>query len=454
MKITFYGAARVVTGSNYLLESGNTKILVDCGLYQGESYCEDLNFRPFAYDPREISAVFVTHAHIDHIGRIPQLYKNGFSGKIYSTPPTKDFAELLLLDSEHILRKEAGKRQKEPLYGINDVSGVMNLWETVPYHKKIKIGAPPGLEVEFYDAGHVLGSSSIIVRAEGKQIVFSGDLGNIDTPFIRPTEFFEEADYAVLESTYGNRFHSDLDKRKDLLEDIIEETTRTKGVLLIPAFALERTQEMIFELNELVENKRIPSMPVFIDSPLAIKLTTVYQKYSQNPAYFSEESIYRVKNGDAIFNFPRLRMTLTSEESREISRAPSPKIIVAGSGMSQGGRILRHEREHLPYPENTILFVGFQAKDSLGRSILDGAPVVKINEEDVPVRARVRSISGYSAHADQDQLMRWISPMRFTLKKVFLTHGEEEESGPLAQRIKDEFAVDAELPSLGQEAVL
>lgn len=459
MKITFLGASKIVTGSCYLLKFGNMKILVDCGLYQGESYCEDLNFKPFEYDPKEISAILVTHAHIDHIGRIPQLYRNGFVGKIYSTPPTKDFAEILLLDSEHILRKEAEEKGKEPLYGVNDVLDVMNLWETVPYHERIKInthscGTAPGCEVEFYDAGHVLGSSSIVIRADGKQVVFSGDLGNIDTPFLKPTEFFETADYAVLESTYGNRRHSDLKKRKDLFEDIIEETARANGVLLIPAFALERTQEMIFELNELVEHKRIPNVRVFIDSPLAIKLISVYQKYSHNPLYFNEGYIGRVNNGDSIFNFPRLKMTLTSEESKEISRVPSPKIIVAGSGMSQGGRILRHEREYLPHSENSILFVGFQAKNSLGRLILDGAPVVKIEGEDIKVRARIRSISGYSAHADQIQLMRWVSPMRFTLKKIFLTHGEEEEALPLAQRIKDEFAVNAGAPSLGEEVVL
>ncbi|MDI6821063.1 MAG: MBL fold metallo-hydrolase, partial [Patescibacteria group bacterium] len=425
MKLTFYGGAKSVTGSNYLLESEGKKILIDCGLHQGSSYSEAQNFEPFPYKPEEIEAIFVTHAHIDHIGRLPQFYRAGFRGQIFSTPPTKDFGEFLLLDSEHILYEEARKRKKPPLYEISDVVATMALWHKASYHEKIKVGdfsakggPASGWEVEFFDAGHILGSSSIVVTVEGKRIVFSGDLGNNPSPFINSTEYIENVDYALIESVYGNRIHEDVNKRKEVLEDLIEETVKRGGVFMIPAFALERTQEMIFELNELVENGRIPRAPVFIDSPLAIKLTAVYQKYSENPLYFNSESIRLIKKGDAIFNFPGLRMTLTTEQSKDINNVPSPKIIIAGSGMSNAGRILHHELLYLSDPKSAILIIGYQARGSLGRGLLEGAKTVKIFGETVPVKCKIESISGYSAHADQNQLLKWVEPMRLNVKKV------------------------------------
>lgn len=451
MKLTFHGGVEGVTGANYLLESGATKILVDCGLHQGPHYCEKLNFEPFPYDAKSIEAVFVTHAHIDHIGRLPQLYKAGFRGKIYSTPPTKDFAELLLLDSEHILKEEATQHQKEFLYGAADVVELMKLWQKVPYHIPVEIGS---FEAVFYDAGHILGSASIVISAESKKIVFSGDLGNSPPPFIKPTEYLGEADYSLIESTYGNRIHEHLEMRKDLLEDLVEETIKAGGVLMIPAFALERTQELLFELNELVEDGRIPRAPIFIDSPLAIKLTVVYQKYSHDPTYFNEEAIRLIRGGDAIFDFSGLRMTLTTTQSKEINDVPPPKVIVAGSGMSNGGRILHHERRCLSDPRSAILFIGYQAKGTLGRRILEGATSVKIFGEEVPVRCKKTSISGYSAHADQLQLLKWIEPMRQSLKKVFVVQGEDEESKPLARKIEDELAVETEVPTADESVIL
>lgn len=451
MKLTFHGGAKSVTGANYLLESGETKILIDCGLNQGGAYCEARNFDPFPYDVKTIDAVFITHAHIDHIGRLPQLYKSGFRGKVYSTPPTKDFAELLLIDSEHLLREEALKKKKSPLYSIMDVEGLMTIWHSLPYHKKMKLG---DFSIEFLDAGHVLGSCSPVITAEGKKIVFSGDLGNTPAPFIKPTEMPGDVDYVVMESVYGNRVHENLDIRKDILEDLIEETVKRGGTFMIPAFALERTQEMIYELNELVEHGRIPRVPVFIDSPLAIKLTAVYQKYSEDPMYFSNESIALVRKGDAIFNFPGLTMTLTTEQSKSINAVPPPKVIIAGSGMSQGGRILHHEQRHLSDPNSTLLVVGYQAKGSLGRLILDGAETVKIMGVEVLVRCGIKNISGYSAHADQPQLLNWVSSTKNSAKKVFVVQGEEEESFPLAQKIRDELALDASVPSAGDEVVL
>lgn len=441
----------MVTGANYLLESGGTKILIDCGLHQGSRYCERHNFEPFPYKPEEITAVFVTHAHIDHIGRLPSLYRAGFRGEIYSTGPTKDFAELLLLDSEHILRREAEREKKPPLYDTNDVVQTMGLWRKQSYHEKVTVGP---YEIEFYDAGHILGSSSLVVKTEGKTAVFSGDLGNTPAPLIKPVEYVKEANYALVESVYGGRVHERPEARKDQLENLIEDIVKSGGTLMIPSFALERTQELLTELNELVENGRIPRVPIFIDSPLAIRLTSVYQKYSTDPRYFNKEAIAAIQGGDAIFNFAGLKMTLTTEQSKEINNVPPPKVIVAGAGMSNGGRILHHEQRYLSDPKSAILFIGYQAKGSLGREILDGADSVKIYGEEIPVRCKKVAIGGYSAHADQPQLLRWASSMRGSLKKIFVVQGEEKEAGALAQKIKDELAIEAEIPSLGEEAVL
>lgn len=436
-----------MTGSNYMLESRGQRILVDCGLHQGSHYAEKQNFEPFPYNPKEIKAVFITHSHIDHIGRLPKLWKDGFRGTIYSTPATKDFAELLLLDSEHILDDEAKREKKPPLYNVDDVNSVMKLWQKRSYHEAVEVGP---FRAEFYDAGHILGSAFIKIEAENKSVVFSGDLGNSPAPIIQPLEKITDADYCLVESTYGDRIHEGVDKRKEQLEDAIEDTVKSGGTLMIPTFAMERTQELLFHLHQLFSEGRIPRVPVFIDSPLAIKLTAIYKKYESS---FNKETLAVAKSGDDILNFPELRLTLTTEQSKGINNVPSPKVIIAGSGMSHGGRILHHEMRYLPDPKSMVLFVGYQAHGSLGREILDGKEEVKIFGEKVAVRCKKRVIPGYSAHADQPHLLGWISAMRKTLKKVFVVQGEKESSDALARKIVDDLAVQAFVPEKFGESV-
>jgi metallo-beta-lactamase family protein len=448
MRITFCGAAGAVTGSNYLLEANGKKFIIDCGLHQGGLYAEEENFEPFAYDPAEISAVFVTHAHIDHIGRIPKLVKEGFRGTIYSTPPTKDFAEELLLDSEHILAHEAERAGRDPLYTADDVIGTMKLWDRVHYGETFDV---EGISVIFRNAGHILGSAIIEIKAEGKTIVFSGDLGNYPPSIIQTTEFLDHADYCVVDSTYGNRVHEDAKAREEQLKEAVIAAAKLGGVIMIPAFAMERTQDLLYYLNDLFTHHKIPRMPVYIDSPLAIKLTAVYKKYEN---YFDRKANALVRSGDDIFNFPGLHLCLSKEQSKEINHAPSPKIVIAGSGMSNGGRILHHEARYLSDPRSTILFVGYQAEGTLGRQIISGAKSVAIAGEEIEVRCQIKELTGYSAHADQPRILRWLEPMKGSLKKVFVTHGEPDAAGVLKEKVKEGLQVEAVAPKAGETFVL
>ncbi len=433
-----------------MLEEGGARIAIDCGLHQGSRFCEKHNWEPFPYDPKALAAVFVTHAHIDHTGRLPQLVKQGFRGTVYATPPTRDAARLLLLDADHILAQEAEHMKKPVLFTADDVTALMEAWQAVPYHESVTVGP---FTVTLFNAGHILGSSFILVEAGGKKIIFSGDVGNSPAPLIGPWETFTGgATHCLIESTYGDRVHEDLPERKEIIEDLIEETAARKGVLMIPAFAMERTQELLFEIDELVRNGKIPNIPVYLDSPLAIRLSEVYETHRD---YFSKEAqeLMRGRHGN-MFGFPGLHMTLSTEESKKINDAPPPKVIIAGSGMSHGGRILHHERRYLPDPNSTLLIVGYQATGSLGRQLLDGAHTVRILGEDVSVRCRVKAIGGYSAHADQPQLLRWLSPMRRGLERVFVVQGEPEAAHTLQGKIIDALAVDAVVPQMGEEVVV
>jgi len=451
MKLTFAGGAKSVTGANYLLETGESKILIDCGMHQGGRVCEEDNYIDFPYDLSAIDALFLTHAHIDHVGRAPRLYKMGFRGVVFSTEPTKEFAEELLRDSQDLLSREAMNMGKEILFEDEDINGLLSLWKTTSYHKEILL---KDLKITFFDAGHILGSASILVETEGKKILFSGDIGNAPAPLVKSPEKIEGADYVLIESAYGGRLHEDKEERQRILEDVIEETIKGGGTVMIPAFAMERTQELLYELNGLVEAGRIPQVPIFLDSPLAIKLTVIYQKYSNNPEYIDKDSLEHFRRGDSVFRFPGLEFTLKTEDSKKIVERKGPKIIIAGSGMSNGGRIVRHEAHYLRDEKNTLLIIGYQAKGSLGRAILDGAKHVKIIGEEVPVRARIRAIGGYSSHADQDGLLAWLRPMRDTLKKVYIVQGEEEQMNVLEAAIRDKLAIDAAVPNIGESVEL
>ena len=442
MKIIFYGGVQSVTGANYLIESEKTKILVDCGLYQGNNTQDRLNFEPFPYDPLSIDALIITHSHIDHIGRVPLLIKAGFAGNIYSTPPTRDASYFLLLDSEHLIADVARDLHHDVLYSTEHIEAAFARWEGVPYHHSFSVG---DLTITLYNAGHILGSSCVLIEdVQGKRVVFSGDLGNSPAPLLGDRDALPEADWCVLESVYGDRVHEDRKERRELLEDAIEDTVRRGGTLLIPAFAMERTQEVLSELDALIEGGRIPPVPVFIDSPLAIKLTSVYKKYPD----------YLKSNGNFDFSFPGLQMTETTEQSKAINNVPSPKVIIAGSGMSNGGRILHHEQRYLPDPKSTLLVIGYQAEGTFGRRIIEGAKTVSLFGEEIPVRCRIKNIAGYSAHADQAQLLQWLLPRRETVQKVFLVQGERDASAALATKIRDDLAIQALLPERGEVYVL
>jgi len=450
MKLTFLGGAGEVTGVRYLLEAktktkGVVKILIDCGMLQGGRESHEKNYEPFSFDTKEINYVFITHAHIDHVGLIPKLYKYGFRGEIIMTPPTRDLAEITLLDSCGLLERESWEKGVDPIFKEEDVRGALDLVKKVKYGRKNKL--EEGVYFKLNDAGHMLGSSIIEIWAEGKKIVFSGDLGNAPTPLLKPPTKIREADYVLVESTYGNKIHEGREQRKENLENIIEETYNNKGVLMIPAFAVERTQELLCELDELAENNRIPRVPVFIDSPMAVKATGIYKKY---PEYFNKEAEKQVLAGGDFFKFPGLVYTEGVNDSKGINRISPPKIIIAGSGMSTGGRILFHEKLYLSDPRSCLLITNYQVRGTLGRKLLEGEKRIKIFEEEIEVRAKVTSIQGYSSHADQKATYDWLSNFTKPVKHIWAVQGEPESSEALALLIEDHLGISASVPQLGE----
>lgn len=440
-KIKFCSGVGTVTGANFLLEtSAGKKILIDCGLVQGEKVAEEVNRRPFLFDPASIDALLVTHAHLDHVGRIPKLVKEGFAQKIYSTPETKSLAELVLNDAVNILDEEAKRNGEEPLYDADDVNAVFPLWNTFSYHQSVEI---LGITVTFHNAGHILGSAMIAIEADGRKILFSGDLGNSPAPLLCDTEAIGDPDYLVIESTYGDKNHPPKEERIWQFEKVIKDTIGRGGTLVIPAFSIDRTQSLLYELNNLVEKRRIPSVPVFLDSPLATKATEIYRASTE---LFNEKVRNQIRGGDDVFSFSHLKYTVSQKESHAIEHVHGPKIILAGSGMSVGGRVIGHEEFFLPDPKNTILLVGYQTVGSLGRRLAEGEKSVNIHGQKVRVRAHIETLYGYSAHKDSNHLVDFVAGATDRLKKVFVAMGEPGSSMFLAQRINNELGVDALVP--------
>lgn len=471
LNLTFFTGVRTVTGANFMVSFGGKKMLVDCGLIQGTPDAETENHREFAYDPTGVDALCVTHAHLDHIGRIPNLVKAGFKGRIYSTPETKAIAAFMLEDLWRVQMNRSRTAEQDaiaagnaggdlahifkPAFDEHHISDALALWHVFPYHDSFTPFAGESaahFSVRFLDAGHILGSAMIEISAGApdgstKKIIFTGDSGNSPSPLIRDTEPVTGADYLVIDSVYGDRNHEPKDERDRRFEEIVRASIERGGTLVIPTFSLERAQILLYQLNNLVESGKIPAVPVFLDSPLAIKLTDIYKNSAK---LFNQAAAGDIRGGDDIFNFPKLKLSLTSHESQAIEKTPDPKIILAGSGMSSGGRIMNHEAMYLPHENNTLLLTGYQAVGTLGRLLEGGAKEVEIEGQVVPVKARVEMINGFSGHKDSEHLLELVATAHESLKKVFVVMGEPKSSLFLIQRIRDYLGVEAISPEEGK----
>lgn len=449
LRLSFYGGAGTVTGSNFLIENGRAKILIDCGIEQGTDAVEENKYRPFLYDPKKIDALVVTHAHLDHVGRIPKLVKDGFSGKIFITPPSRDLAALILLDSANILAEEAARLGREPLYTTADIEAVFSLAEPLDYHVEKEIA--PGLSVYLRNTGHILGSASVRVKGEdGAAVALTGDIGNSPSPLLPDWEPVPDADALVMESVYGNRTHPMRQHRTERLREVLKRAIAKNGTILIPAFSLERTQLMLYELSNFFSAKELPEIPVFLDSPLAIKVTAVYEKWGM--AYFKPATEDEMKREGSIFEFSFLKKTASRDDSEAIEKVSGPKIIIAGAGMSHGGRIGRWEARYLPELTTTLLVVGYQAPGTPGRRIADGARSVHLNGTDISVKATIEKVEGWSGHADRDELLHFAeaSLAGGRIKTIFTALGEPSASRFLAQRIRDYLGATAIVPDQNQ----
>lgn len=469
MKITFLGATKIVTGSNFLVEAAGKKFLVDCGMYQGREELEDENYKPFDYNPTEIDFMLLTHAHIDHSGRIPKLYNEGFNGPIYAHKATCDLCGIMLPDSGHIQEMESqwknkkrirkGEKEVPPLYTAEDAIKCLEIFNPVKYDDIIQVA--PNIYVRFNDAGHMLGSSIIEIWAkeDGKdtKAVFTGDLGNNDIPLLASPTMIENCDYLVMESTYGSRLHNKNEQKAEIFLDVVSETIDNGGKVVIPSFAVGRTQEILYELNKIKETrdddefrrkyKTLMKAPVYVDSPLAISATEVFR---QNTDLFDDEIKEEMERGDNPLEFPGLKFTPTADESKALNESKEPAIIISASGMCEVGRIKHHLKHNIWNPNSTILFVGYQAPGTLGNSIVNGAKKVTILGEEMAVNARIEYIEGYSGHADQEWLMNFIYSFITKPKHIFLVHGEEDSQEVLRDKILEETGIEVSIPEYGE----
>ena len=469
MKITFLGATKMVTGSNFLVEGAGKKFLVDCGMYQGSARDEMENSEPFAYNVHDIDFVLLTHAHIDHSGRIPKLYTEGYRNPVITTKASRDLCSIMLPDSGHIQEQEIewrnrkrvreGKKPLPPLYTAQDAIDCMEIFQPVSYDEIIEVDE--NIHVRFNDAGHMLGSAiiEIWVNEDGKETkaVFTGDLGNNDIPLLSSPTMIERADYVVMESTYGGRLHMRNDDKANLFLDIVSETLKQGGTVVIPSFAVGRTQEILYELNNIKDGlisdefkekyDILMKAPVYVDSPLAISATEIFRK---NSDLFDEETQAFIQSGDNPLEFNGLQFTRTADESKALNEKEESAIIISASGMCEVGRIKHHLKHHLWDPKSTILFVGYQAQGTLGRRIVEGEKKVKIFGEEIAVNARIEYIEGYSGHADQEWLLNFIYSFITKPKHIFLVHGEPEGQEILKDKILETVEIPVTIPEYGQ----
>lgn len=460
MNITFYGAAKTVTGSCTMVEAAGKKFLVDCGMFQGKVTDQMLNYDDFPFDISSIDFVILTHAHIDHSGRIPKLYKAGYTGPIYATNATVDLCSIMLADSGHIQEKEiewvnkkrrrAGKKENEPMYTAQDGIDSMKLFKGVDYNQKVTIDE--NISFTLVDAGHMLGSSIVLldIAENGKteRVVFTGDLGNKNMPIIKDPTYIERADHLIMESTYGNRLHGKMEDQSEKFIDILFRTVERGGNLIIPSFAVGRTQEILYEINKYAAKEeykdKLKNIPVYVDSPLAVNATKIFE---ENPEYYDEEALEYLLKGDNPIEFDNLHLITTSDESRALNEEPTPKVIISASGMCEVGRIKHHLKHNLYRPECTVLFVGYQATGTLGEKIQTGADVVKIFGEEIAVKAEIEYLDAFSGHADRDGLLEFIDKMQDKPKNIFINHGEFISQQVLKNYITEKFNIPVTIPN-------
>ena len=465
MKLRFLGAAQNVTGSRHMLEANGVRLLVDCGLYQERQF-ESRNWEPFEIPASSIDAVLLTHAHLDHCGLLPKLVKKGFKGPIYCTTATAEIARLILLDSAKLQEEDAAfklkRHQREgrkgpypevPLYNADDVEACSPLWRPVEYKETIRIG--PALEASFHEAGHVLGSSVIHVVAEQngevRSVLFSGDVGRVNRPIVRDPERIGDGDYVLVESTYGDRIHEEHEDIKTRIGQIINATKAAGGNVIVPSFALERSQDVMYYINELLLENAIPHLRVFLDSPMARAITKVFRRHNE---LFDDETREFVRNGQSPFEFPGLTLVETTDESKSINHIHGTIVVLAGSGMCTGGRIKHHLVNNISRRQSTIMFVGYQAVGTLGRQIVEGQKEVRILGQTYPVRAKVVQIEGFSAHADREELLRWLGTLQKPPRQLFVVHGEAASAQSFAAYVREKTGWDVVVPTFRQEAIL
>jgi metallo-beta-lactamase family protein len=465
IKLQFLGAAQNVTGSRHLLEANGIRLLVDCGLYQERQF-RSRNWEPFTVPPESIDAVLLTHAHLDHCGLLPKLVKDGFKGKIYCTEATAEIARIILLDSAKLQEEDAEFKRKRheregrkgpfpevPLYTMADAEASFPHFSGVKYKQPVQIS--PGIEATFCEAGHVLGSSIIKVKVsqngQDRSVLFSGDVGRPHRPIVRDPALVDEADYILVESTYGDRVHKGPEDTKKMIAEVINTTKRAGGNIIVPSFALERSQELLYYINELQLENAIPRLKVFLDSPMATSITKVFQKHRE---LYDSEMRELLRNHGAPFSFHGLKMTGTSDESKAINHIRGTVMIIAGSGMCTGGRIKHHLVNNIAEPKNTIMFVGYQAVGTLGRRIVDGEKQVRILGREYPVKARVVRINGFSAHADKQELLEWLSGLKRPPRKLFVVHGESESAHHFGDFLSEKTGWQVAVPAYQDQVVL